>query len=281
VLPRKYPNPRLSRANCSRCFSNYHSRPNCRSPVRCSACFRFGHIAETSKRLFSSHMDESKWKDVNYHTWFKSMTGGPVLQEAPRPPHVTVAASSTSIPWILPEVPFLVRGNPSPPEQPPACECSPDLVLGLRPSSSHSPRPENSSPTSRHRHCPSSEGSPGGTMAFQFVDPAPFIPRGYNRVLIPGRRPMSRVILGRPSRRNLDLAIATVHPLPQHQVHFNVIRDVLADFLGVQAQVGFRSIQPCPLGQAFVRFNTYHDRDQLIRNSPHAFWGCFYFLYGT
>jgi hypothetical protein len=146
----KIPNQRLSRANCSRCFSNFHSRPNCRSPVRCSACFRYGHIAGScryparflglsSKRLFSSHMDGSKWKDVNYHTWFKSMTGGPVLQEVPQPPHLTVPASSTSIPWILPEAPFLVRGNPSPPEQPPAGECSPDLVLGLRPSSSHPP----------------------------------------------------------------------------------------------------------------------------------------------
>jgi hypothetical protein len=45
---------------------------------------------------------------------------------------------------------------------------------------------------------------------------------------------------------------------------------VLADFLGVQARVGFRSIQPCLLGQAFVRFNTYNDRDQLTQNSPHA-----------
>jgi hypothetical protein len=112
-------------------------------------------------------------------------------------------------------------------------------------------------------------------MAFQFVDPTPFIPRGYNRVMIPDRRPMSRVILGRPSRRNLDLAIATIHLLPHHQVQFNVIRDVLADFLGVQARVGFRSIQPCPLGQAFVCFNTYHDRDQLIQNSPRAFGDVF------
>jgi hypothetical protein len=53
-------------------------------------------------------MDGSKWKDVNYHTWFKSMTGGPTSQEDLQPPHFTVAASSTSIPWILPEVPFLV-----------------------------------------------------------------------------------------------------------------------------------------------------------------------------
>jgi hypothetical protein len=63
-------------------------------------------------------MDGSKWKYVNYHTWFKSMTGGPTSQEDLQPPHFTVAASSTSIPWILPEVPFLVRGNPSPPERP-------------------------------------------------------------------------------------------------------------------------------------------------------------------
>jgi hypothetical protein len=119
----KVPNQRISRVNCSRCFSNFHSRPNCRSHVRCSACFRYGHIADScryparfpglsSKRLFSSQMEGSKWKDVNYHTWFKSMTGGPVSQEVLQLPHLTVAASSTSIPWILPEAPFLVRGNP-------------------------------------------------------------------------------------------------------------------------------------------------------------------------
>jgi hypothetical protein len=105
----KVPNQHFSRVNCSRCFSNYHSRSNCRSPFRCSACFRYGHFADScrylacfpglsSSRLFSSHMDGSKWKDVNYHTWFKSMTGGPTPQEDLQPPHFTVAASSTSIP---------------------------------------------------------------------------------------------------------------------------------------------------------------------------------------
>jgi hypothetical protein len=133
----KVPNQHFSRVNCSRYFSNYHSCPNCRAPVRCLACFRYGHIADScryparflglsSRRLFSSHMGGSKWKDVNNHTWFKSMTGGPTSQEVLQPPHFTVAASSTSIPWILPEVPFLVRGNPSPPERPLASECSPD-----------------------------------------------------------------------------------------------------------------------------------------------------------
>ena len=31
------------------------------------------------------------------------------------------------------------------------------------------------------------------------------------------------------------------------------------------------SIQPCPHGQAFVRFNFYHDRDFLIQNGPHNY----------
>jgi hypothetical protein len=45
----KVPDQRFSRVNCSRCFSNFHSRPNCRSPVRCSACFRYGHIADSCR----------------------------------------------------------------------------------------------------------------------------------------------------------------------------------------------------------------------------------------
>jgi hypothetical protein len=34
-----------SRPSCSRCLSNFHSRPNCRSSTRCTACFRLGHVA--------------------------------------------------------------------------------------------------------------------------------------------------------------------------------------------------------------------------------------------
>jgi hypothetical protein len=41
--------PKGSRLSCSRCFSNYHSRPICRPLVRCSVCFRLGHIAKTCK----------------------------------------------------------------------------------------------------------------------------------------------------------------------------------------------------------------------------------------
>lgn len=36
-------------------------------------------------------------------------------------------------------------------------------------------------------------------------------------------------------------------------------------------RVGFRFIQPCHYGQAYVRFNFFHDRDRLIHTSPHQY----------
>jgi hypothetical protein len=112
-------------------------------------------------------------------------------------------------------------------------------------------------------------------MAFQFVDPAPFIPRGFQRVIVPNRKAMSKVLLGRPTKRNPDVAIVTTNPLPQHQVAFNNIRDVLHDFLHNHARVDYTFIQPCPFGQAYVKFVYFHDRDQLIHNSPHQFGDVF------
>ena len=108
-------------------------------------------------------------------------------------------------------------------------------------------------------------------MAYHFVDPTPFLPRGCNRVHVEGRKPMTRAVLGKARRSNSDLAIAIIHPLPALQVSFTSIRELLDDFLRNHRQVGFRSIQPCPYGQAFVRLNYYHDRDFHEQNNPHAY----------
>jgi hypothetical protein len=63
-------------------------------------------------------------------------------------------------------------------------------------------------------------------MAYQFVDPAPFIPRGFQRVVVPNRKAMSRVILGRPTKRNPDVAIVTMLTVkirqPSHEFTFGV-----------------------------------------------------------
>lgn len=82
---------------------------------------------------------------------------------------------------------------------------------------------------------------------------------------------MHRVIIGHVAQRNNDLAIATLHPISVEHVNFLDIRNVIEDFLRNQAQVGFRSMQPCPFGQAYVKFNYMHERDLLIQTSPHQY----------
>lgn len=104
-------------------------------------------------------------------------------------------------------------------------------------------------------------------MAFRFVDPTPFLPHGAQRVMVPGRPLMKRLVTGKVHRQNNDLAIVTFNPLPQHQLDFEVIRDAVNDFLN-QNHIQYETIQPCPFGQAYVKFTYLHQRDLLIHNSP-------------
>jgi hypothetical protein len=108
-------------------------------------------------------------------------------------------------------------------------------------------------------------------MAFRFVDPAPFLPPGTQRMMVDGRPLMRRVVVGHVPQRNNDLAIAVLNPLPQGPVDFWHIRMLLNDFLRNHMDVSYRAMQPCPFGQAFVRFNYIHERDLLINQSPHQF----------
>lgn len=85
-------------------------------------------------------------------------------------------------------------------------------------------------------------------MAFRFVDPTPFLPHGSQRMMIDGRPTMRRVVIGHVAPRNNDLAIAVLQPLPQGQVNFMDIRNILDDFLHNHAAVGYRMMQPCPFG---------------------------------
>jgi hypothetical protein len=59
--------------------------------------------------------------------------------------------------------------------------------------------------------------------------------------------------------------------MPQGEVHFENVRGVLEDFLLHEARVGFRSIQQCPFGQAYVRFSHVRDRDRMVSETPHVF----------
>lgn len=90
-------------------------------------------------------------------------------------------------------------------------------------------------------------------------------------MVVPGHPVMRRVIIGHVAQRNNDLAIAALHIMLAEHVTFMDIRNVIEDFLRNQANVGFRSMQPCPFGQVYVRFNYMHERGPLIQTSPHPY----------
>nr|TKW37951.1 hypothetical protein SEVIR_1G083000v2 [Setaria viridis] len=108
-------------------------------------------------------------------------------------------------------------------------------------------------------------------MAYKFVNPAPFMPRGCQRQMVGFRKPMSRVVLGGARRNQSDVAIAKIEPLPQFQVSFQSIRELLDDFLRNHKGLAIHSIQLCPYGQAYVRFHFVHDKDFLIGGGQHQY----------
>lgn len=108
--------------------------------------------------------------------------------------------------------------------------------------------------------------TPMATFPF---DPTPFLPRGFTAIEVANRPARVHVICGDFSAANEDLAIVSILPMPVGEVPFTNIREILGEFLTVTKRVGFRSITPCPFGQAFVRFNSVADRDLLVNRGPH------------
>lgn len=109
-------------------------------------------------------------------------------------------------------------------------------------------------------------------MAYQRANPGPFKPRGAHVEDVPNRPMMVRVVAGsRPMRRNEDLAIVTIDPLPGNPLHFPTVEEILREFLEDYRRVNIREVQPCHLGQAFVRFQNEFDRDRFVLESPHPY----------
>jgi len=108
-------------------------------------------------------------------------------------------------------------------------------------------------------------------MAYFHADPAPFIPEGLHQIDVQARKPMERVVLMRPHAKHRDLAIVSIDPIPEQQVTFQAIREVVSDFLVNEQHVVITDMQPTHLGQAFVRFKNVFDRDRLIQHGAYVF----------
>lgn len=108
-------------------------------------------------------------------------------------------------------------------------------------------------------------------MVYFRVDPAPFIPEGLHRIDVQACKPMERVVLMRPRAKHQDLAIISIHPMPEQQVTFQAIQDVVSDFLVSDQHVVFMDMQPTHHGQVYVRFRNAYDRDRFIQHGAYQF----------
>jgi hypothetical protein len=68
-----------------------------------------------------------------------------------------------------------------------------------------------------------------------------------------------------------DWAIINIHPLPEHEVLFPAVRDVIREYLVEHRRVGVRDIQRSHLGQVLVQFYSVLERDNLVLLGPQQY----------
>jgi hypothetical protein len=94
------------------------------------------------------------------------------------------------------------------------------------------------------------------SMAYRRVDPEPFLPPGFSALVVQHRGIMVRSVSQRLPPMHEDWAIINIHPLPEHEVLFPAVRDVVREYLVKHRRVGVRAIQRSHLGQVIVQFRS-------------------------
>ncbi|CAO2038590.1 unnamed protein product [Urochloa humidicola] len=296
----------MGRRCCSRCLSNFHSRPACRSRIRCTSCFHLGHISSlynfppqfpglSTDRIFSSQTNANSWSLTKTVAWFpKPLTHGAATSPrvyssfAALPPvtqHLETSSLSHSSPDGARQTLPLFTAAPSslaqdhPLLRPQLARPSTQSEVRLSSFNLQHPSEPPLPPPSLSNKTPfatvqSSSGDgipPVSAMSYRLVDPTPFMPPGAQTVMIPNRKVMTRAVVGGLRGRNGDLAIATIESLPAGEITLDSVKDVLDDFIRNRQGLEYRTIQECPFGQAFVRFRHFHERDFMIQNSSHVY----------
>jgi len=131
---------------------------------------------------------------------------------------------------------------------------------------------EEENPTPQQCHPPPPSTSSPPDMAYGRADPGLFAPLDMPCIQMENRVPMVRAVASRrPPAKNEDLTIVNIAPLPANMLDFNVVREVLLEFLVGERGIAIMDIQPCLLGQAYVRFACHIDRDNFVLNGPYPY----------
>jgi hypothetical protein len=105
-------------------------------------------------------------------------------------------------------------------------------------------------------------------MAYRRVDPEPFLPPGFSASVVLHREVMARSVTRRLPPLHEDWAIINIQPLPDHEVTFLAVRDVVREYLVEHRRLGVRDIQRSHLGQVLVQFSSVLERDNLVLLGP-------------
>jgi hypothetical protein len=108
-------------------------------------------------------------------------------------------------------------------------------------------------------------------MAYRRVDPEPFLPPSFSATVVMHREVMARSVTRRLPPMHEDWAIINIQPLPEHEVIFPAVRDVVREYLVEHRWLGVRDIQRSHLGQVLVQFNRVLDRDNLVLLGPQQY----------
>jgi hypothetical protein len=108
-------------------------------------------------------------------------------------------------------------------------------------------------------------------MAYRRVDPEPFLPPGFSASVVQHRGIMVRSVSQRLPPMHEDWAVINIHPLPEHEVLFPAVRDVVREYLVEHRRVGVRAIQRSHLGQVIVQFRSVLERDNLVLLGPQQY----------
>ncbi|TVU39446.1 hypothetical protein EJB05_12866, partial [Eragrostis curvula] len=251
---------------CSRCLQSGHTSAECTGRVKCRRCHKSGHIkvicrSRKARGGFRATITgQSKdlgqfWPADVAETWFRQ----PITKPGPSTPPQFGSIQEVGKDFIA----FHTVPRASPPSK-----VSTLLQLSL-PNHTPATPPRNYIEEGDRQTLPS-QALAAATM-YRRADPRRFLPPGFRRIAVQGREPAVRAVAARPQLRHEDIAIVTIDPMPQGEALFGNIRNVLLEFLVDYKRLSIKDIQPCHLGQAYVRFTNIHDRDNMVETGPHPY----------